>query len=180
MKHLLKLFTLVLLLCFCFVSFSYADFANYAGPQLEYISNTFPILWNKPKSEVFRIMSIFPDFICTDYTDQIGCVSKFNTDNNNNIYLNFFTDDYGEHHDNLWKVSVTADVQSAEQMQTLFSVLWLDGLKPFHNDEDEFGYEGVQPLYFDREDTSMVVWFQPFKPNNGAFFLAEYYNGSTR
>lgn len=180
MKKSLSLFVIVLLSSMFIFSLSYADFANWAGPQLEYISNTFPLLWNKPKTEVLRIMSIFPDFVCTDYTDQLACTSKFNTHDSNDIYINFFMDDYEEHHDNLWKVAVTADVQSAEQMQSLFNVLYIEGMKPFHNEEDEFWFEGVQPLYFDREDTSMVAWFQPYKPNNGAFFLAEYYNGYMR
>ncbi|MBR5024705.1 MAG: hypothetical protein IKX48_06535, partial [Victivallales bacterium] len=47
------------------------------------------------------------------------------------IFLNFFTDDYEKHHDNLWKVSVTADVKSAEQYQSLFDVLWLVGMRPW-------------------------------------------------
>ena len=180
MKKSLMLLTVVLLLSSFIFSLSYADFANYAGPQLEYISNTFPLLWNKPKTEVIRIMSIFPDYEYKDYGDQLVYTSRFNYDMNNNIYINFFMDDYEEHHDNLWKVSVTADVQSAEQMQSLFSVLWLDGMKPFHDAEDEFWFEGVQPLYLSREDTTMIAWFQPYKPDNGAFFLAEYYNGYMR
>ena len=112
-KSLMLLITVLLLSLFSF-SGVFADFANYAGPQLEYISNSFPLLWNKPKEEVFRIMSIFPDFKCRDYGDQLACTSRFNTDRDDNIYINYFMDDYEEHHDNLWKVSVTADVQSAE------------------------------------------------------------------
>lgn len=180
MNNFLRLLVIVVLSSLFIFSLSYADFANYAGPQLEYISNAFPLLWNKPKAEIIRIMSIFPDYVYTDYGDQLVYTSKFNTKRNNNIYINFFTDDYEEHHDNLWKVSVTADVESAEQYQTLFDALWIDGMQPFHNDEDEFRYEGVIPLYFDSEGTSMVAWFQPYVPDNGAFFLAEYYNGYMR
>ena len=180
MKKLLILLSIIFALSLCIFSLSFADFANYAGPQLEYISNSFPILWNKPKTEVMRVMSIFPDFICKDYTDQLVCTSRFNTDRNNNIYINFFMDDYEEHHDNLWKVSVTADIQSSEQIQSLFDVLWINGMKPFHDPDDEFWFEGVVPLYFNNETTTMVAWFQPYKPNNGAFFLVEYYNGFLR
>ena len=180
MKKSLMLLIAVLLLSLSKFSLSFADFANYAGPQLEYISNSFPLLWNKPKEEVFRIMSIFPDFKCRDYGDQLACTSRFNTDRDDNIYINYFMDDYEEHHDNLWKVSVTADVQSTEQIQSLFRALWIDGLTPFHDADDEFHYEGVVPLYFSREDTTMIAWFQPYKPGNGSFFLAEYYNGYMR
>lgn len=176
MKRYLYLFLFILILSMVPVSLSSADFANYAGSQLEYISNAFPLLWNKPTSEILRIMSIFPDYICKEYEGQLVCTSKFNTDRDNNIYINFFTDDYEEHHDNLWKVSVTADVQSAEQFQFLFDALWIDGMKPFHSQDDQF-YDGVVSLYFDNEVTSMVLWFQPFKANSGSFFLAEYYNG---
>ena len=161
-------------------SLSFADFANYAWPQLEYISNAVQILWNKPKAEVLRVMSIFPDFECTDYGDQLGCSSKFNTNNNNNIFVIFFMDDYEEHHDNLWKVSVTADVEVPEQFQSLWSVLWIDGMKPFHSPEDEFGFKGVVPLYFRNETTAMTAWFQPYKDDNGDFLLVEYYNGHVR
>ena len=180
MKKSLMLLVAVLLLSLFIFSLSYADFANYAGPQLEYISNSFPLLWNKPKEEVLRIMGIFPDFECKDYDDQLACHSRFNTNRENNIFINFFMDDYEEHHDNLWKVAVTADVQSAEQIQYLFKALWIDGLKPFHDEDDEFNYQGVAPLYYSREDTTMVAWFQPYKPDNGAFFLVEYYNGYMR
>ncbi len=175
MKKLLMsaLITLLFLLSF---SLSSADFANYAGPQLEYISNAVELLWDKPKEEVFRIMNIFPDFVCTDYEDQIGCQSRFNTDRNNNIFLNFFTNDYEEKHDNLWKLSVTADVQSAEQYQTLFRALWIEGMKPSHTGkEPEFEYKGVQPLFFANDTTRMVIYFQPFDAENYPFLLAEYY-----
>ena len=176
------LFIIVILITSLFIfSLSYADFdaafANLAGSELNYISNSFPILWNKPRTEVHRIMSIFPHFACEDFEDQVACSSIYNTHENNDIYINFFMDDYEEHHDNLWKVAVCVDVQSAEQMQLAFSVLWIDGMKPFHNSEDEFYFKGVQPLYFDNENTAMVAWIQPFIPNNGSFFLAEYYNG---
>lgn len=175
MKYSL-MFLVIFLISLSVFSLSYADFANYSGPQLQFISNAVQLLWDKPKEEVFRIMSIFPDFVCTDYEDQIGCKSKFNADRNNNIYLNFFTDDYEEKHDNLWKLSVTADVQSAEQNQDLFRILWLDGMKPQHTgNEYEFEYKEVQPLFFANEKTRMVIYFQPFEPENNPFLLAEYY-----
>lgn len=175
MKKLL-MFALITLSTLLNFSLSFADFANYAGQQLEYISNAVELLWDKPKEEVFRIMNIFPDFVCTDYEDQIGCISRFNTDRNNNIYLNFFTDDYEEKHDNLWKLSVTADVQSAEQYQDLFRILWIDGMKPSHTGKEyEFEYQGVQPLIFANKTTRMVIYFQPFEAENNPFLLAEYY-----
>ena len=167
------LITVIILFTF---SLSYADYANYAAPQLEYISNALPILWGKPKADVFSIMSLFPDFTCTDYTDQIACGSTFNTKNNDNIFLNFFTDDYNGHHDNLWKLSVTADIQTAEQNQSLFRILWLEGMKPMHSgNEEEFTFPKVQPLFFQNETTKMTAYFQPFDPENNPFFLVEYY-----
>ncbi|MBQ6521098.1 MAG: hypothetical protein IJI14_20515 [Anaerolineaceae bacterium] len=167
------LITAVLLLTF---SLSFADYANYAGPQLEYISNAVSLLWGKPKADVLSIMGIFPDFICTDYIDQIGCVSRFNTNNNDNIFLNFFMDDYEEHHDNLWKLSVTADVKTADQFQSLFQILWLEGMEPAHKgNEQEFTYQGVQPLIFKNKTTRMIAYFQPFDLENNPFFLVEYY-----
>lgn len=170
------MFVLIIGVFLCSFSLSSADFANYAGPQLEFISNTVQLLWEKPKEDVFRMMSIFPAFICTDYKDQIGCTSKYNSDRNNNIYLNFFMDDYEEKHDNLWKLSVTADVQSAEQYQDLFRILWLEGMRPEHSGkEEEFSYPGVQPLFFANETTRMVAYFPPFDPANNPFFLVEYY-----
>ena len=175
MKKLL-ISALIILLFLLNFSLSSADFANYAGPQLEFISNAVELLWGKTKEDVFRVMNIFPDFVCTDYEDQIGCQSRFNTDRNNNIYLNFFTDDYEGKHDNLWKLSVTADVQSAEQFQTLFRALWLDGMKPSHTGkEPEFEYQGVQPLIFANENTRMVIYFQPYHEKDYPFLLAEYY-----
>lgn len=178
MKKALCILTAVLISSLFLFSLSFADWANYAAPQLEYITNAFPILWNKPKEQVQQIMSIFPDFIGTDYGDQLVYTSKYNYNDQNNIYINFFMDDYEEHHDNLWKVTLTLEVQKADQTQDLFAILWIDGLKPFHSEEDEFWFRGVQPLYFSSEDTTMVAWFQPFKADNNPFFLVEYYNGS--
>ena len=180
MKKTLRLFGIVLFMSLFMFSLIFADFANIDGPQLEFISNAIPMLWNKPTSDIAYIMSIFPDFECSVFEDQYVCSSKFNSNYENNIFINFFTDDYEEHHDNLWKVSITADVQSAEQIQSLFQVLWIDGLKPFHDPDDEFGFPGVAPLYFSREDTTMVAWLQPFTAKKGQFFLVEYYNGYMR
>ena len=178
MKKLLSILVIVLIMTLFMVSLSSAQWSNYASPQLDYISNTFPLLWNKPKTEVQRLMSIFPDYVGTDYGDQLVYVSKYNTDRHNNIYINFFMDDYEEHHDNLWKVTVTADVQSAGEMQDFFRILYIEGMKPFHTAEDqEFTYKGVVPLRFDNENTIMMVYFQHFDINNDPFFLAEYYNG---
>lgn len=177
MKHSLNLFFIVFLLSLVMVSVSSAQFSNYASPQLEFISNGFPGLWNRPKAEVFRMMEMFPDFDCKDYEDQIACSSRFNTDRNNNIFLNFFTDDYEEHHDNLWKVSVTVDLGNPAEVQSLFNLLWINGMKPFHTEEDLFEYPGVVPLYFDNENTAMVVWASPYKEGNNPFLLVEYYNG---
>ena len=180
MKHSLMILSIVLLLTLFIFSLSSAQYSNYAAPQLEFISNGISGLWNRPKTDVFRMMDMFPDYICTDYEDQIGCVSQFNTDQNNNIFLNFFTDDYEEHHDNLWKFSVTADLGNSGEGQALFSLLWLAGMKPFHNEEDTFEYPGVVPLYFNNEQTTMVIWAKPYEEGNNPFLLAEYYNGHMR
>ena len=176
MKKVL-MYTVILVVLFFSFSLSFADYANYAGPQLEFISNAIPMLWDKPKEEVLRTMTLFPAFICTDYTDQIGCKSKYNVDDaNNSIYLNFFTDDYEDHHDNLWKVSITADVQTAEHFQSLLESCWLEGMRPMHSGtEEEFTYMSVQPLIFHTENTRLIAYFQRFDPKNNPFFLAEYY-----
>ena len=177
MKKALRLFCIVLLMSLVRFSLSFADFANYAGSQLEYISNAIPLLWGKPTADIQRIMSIFPDYECSVFEGQYVCTSSFNTNDNNNIFINFFTDDYEEHHDNLWKVAITADVQSGDQIQQLYNALWIDGLKAFHDQDDSFAYNGVVPLYFDREDTKMTAWFQPWTGAKGSFFLVEYYDG---
>ena len=175
--HKSSIFSLTVLVILFTFSLSFADYANYAAPQLEYISNALPLLWEKPKEEVFAIMSLFPDFTCKDYSDQIACTSRFNTRDRNDIYLNFFTDDYENHHDNLWKLSVTADVRSPEEFQSLFRILWLSGMKPAHNgNEEEFSFPGVQPLFFQNETTKMTAYFQPYDPENNPFFLVEYYS----
>ena len=100
-------------------SLSCGYFENYDTPQLEYISNAFEILWDKPKAEVLTIMSIFPHYECTDYGDQLSCVSIYNREGAA-IYLNFFMDDYEARHDNLWKVSVTVDI--GEPMLSMHSI----------------------------------------------------------
>ena len=71
------LIPLFLLSLFLF-SLSFGYFENADTPQLEYISNAFEILWDKPKTDVLTVMSIFPHFTCTDYGDQISCVSGYN------------------------------------------------------------------------------------------------------
>ncbi len=173
------LIPLFLLSLFLF-SLSFGYFENADTPQLEYISNAFEILWDKPKTDVLTVMSIFPHFTCTDYGDQISCVSGYNR-KNANIYLNFFMDDYEEHHDNLWKVSVTVDVSEPSQFQELFQLLWLPEMKPSHSKDDEvFTYKGVQPLCFENEKTMMTAYFQPFDADNNPFFLAEYYGPDRR
>ena len=180
MKKTFTVSTAVFLLSLILFSLSFGNFENYDSPQLEYISNAFEILWDRSKADVLNVMSIFPHFICTDYGDQVGCVSGYNRENSN-IYLNFFVDDYEEHHDNLWKVSVTVDIREASQNQELLQLLWLEGMKPFHMENDEvYTYKGVQPFCFKNEKTMMTAYFQPFDAENDPFFLAEYYNGSVR
>ena len=180
MKKTFTVSTAVFLLSLILFSLSFGNFENYDSPQLEYISNAFEILWDRSKADVLNVMSIFPHFICTDYGDQVGCVSGYNRENSN-IYLNFFVDDYEEHHDNLWKVSVTVDIREASQNQELLQLLWLEGMKPFHMENDEvYTYKGVQPLCFKNEKTMMTAYFQPFDAENDPFFLAEYYSGSVR
>lgn len=182
MKKALFLFFLMLIAGMLNFSLSFAEWGNYATPQLEWISNAFPSLWGKPKEEVFRIMEMFPDYICTDYESQIACKSRFNNnEQHNNIFLNFFTDDYEEKHDNLWKVAVTADIQAAGQNQELLDLLWIKGLVPHHSgNEEEFGFPSVIPLFFRNKSTEMVVYFQQFDIDNNPFFLAEYYDLSVR
>lgn len=179
MKKSLSLFVIIVISLFIF-SLSYADYGNYAQPQLEFISNAVPLLWDKPKSELLRIMSIFPDYECTDYGDQVGCVSIFNTNGRDNIFLNFFTDDYEKHHDNLWKVAVTADLQHESQQQTLLNLLWLDGMKPYRPEKADFTIKGALPLYFRNETTSMIIYTQDFEPDNTPFLLVEYFSGDVR
>ncbi|MBR6090444.1 MAG: hypothetical protein IKP86_10950 [Anaerolineaceae bacterium] len=168
----------LIMICVSLLTFSlsFANFANFAGPQLEFISNGFDGLWDRPTEDIRWMMNLFPDYECTDYPGQFVCSSRFNTGDQNNIYINFFTDDYEKKHDNLWKVSVTVDVQSAEEFQTLFEVLWNEGMKPVHTgNEEEFSYKGVQPLFFENQKTRMVAYFQEFDPDNNSFFLVEYY-----
>ena len=170
--------TFVILVAVFSLSFGY--FENADTPQLEFISNAFELLWDKPKTDVLAIMSIFPHFTCTDYGDQLSCLSGYNR-NDANIFLNFFTDDYEERHDNLWKVSVTVDVSEPAHFQEIFQLLWLEGMKPFHSEDDEvFTYKGVQPLCFKNKKTTMTAYFQPFDADNNPFFLVEYYSGSVR
>ncbi len=157
-----------------------AEYANRSVPQLEWISNGIPGLWARPKEEVFRMMAMFPDFTCTDYDFQVSCTSIYNTKNNDDIFLTFFTEDYLERHDNLWKVSITINIQEAEQAQTLFNILWLDGLKPFHFPTDDFSFLGCPPLYFKNDTTTMIVYIQPFKRDNNPFMLVEYLMGDLR
>ena len=162
------------------ISLSFANFENYDTPELEFISNAFELMWDGSKAEVLKIMSIFPHYKCTDYSDQLSCVSRYNREGAN-IFLNFFFDDYEEHHDNLWKVAVTADVGEPSQFQEIFQLLWLEGMKPVHSAGDEvFTYPGVQPLCFKNEKTTMIAYFQPFDAENNPFFLVEYYSGSVR
>ena len=180
MKKNLIILAAVFSLSLILFSLSFGYFENADTPQLEFITNAIELLWDKPKADVLRIMSIFPHYKCTDYGDQIGCVSIYNR-RNGNIYLNFFYDDYEERHDNLWKVSVTVDIGQSYQFQEIFQLLWLEGMEPFHSEDDEvFTYKGVQPLCFKNEKTMMTVYFQPFDADNNPFFLAEYYGVSGR
>ena len=87
MKKALRLFCIVLLMSLVRFSLSFADFANYAGSQLEYISNAIPLLWGKPTADIQRIMSIFPDYECSVFEGQYVCTSSFNTNDNNNIFI---------------------------------------------------------------------------------------------
>lgn len=160
---------------------SAADFTNYAGPQLEWISNTFPMLWDQPRDQVLWIMNIFPDYECIDYGDRVCCSSRTNNGKDNNIYITYFTDDYEEKHDNLWKVSVSVDIQNAEQAQTAMAALWLKGMKPSAWEDSPYEYPNVQPLFFTNDTTELVVYAQEFLEGNNAFFLMEYFQlGSYR
>ena len=180
MKKPFVILAAMLLMSLFLFSLCFGYFENYDTPQLEYISNAFEILWDKPKTEVLTVMSIFPHYECTDYGDQLSCVSIYNREGAA-IYLNFFTDDYEDRHDNLWKVSVTVDIGEPSQFQDLFQILWLNGMKPSHDEDDEvFTYKGVQPLCFENDKTMMTVYFQPFKADNNPFFLAEYYSLALR
>ncbi len=151
-----------------------AQFSNYAAPQLEWISNAIPGLWDRPREDVLRMMAMFPDFKCGDYGDRISCQSNFNTKHNDNIYIAYFTDDYEGHRDNLWKVSVTADIQAADEAQSLFDILWLEGMKPSHLESDDFSFKGAQALYFRNKTTVMIAYFQPSRVDSNPFFLVEY------
>ena len=178
MKKLFLLLAVLLLALTATAVNAQVSYSNYAAPQLEYITNSFASLWNKPKEAVLQVMSMFPDYICTDYGDQVGCESKYNIpDANNIIFLNFFTDDYAEHHDNLWKVTVTADFNSAEEKNNLFSLMWIDGLRPSPVEMASYEYPAVLPLYFNNEQTAMVVWENSDDLNVSNFLVVEYYNG---
>lgn len=180
MRRIFVILTAAFLLSLILFSLSFGYFENPDTPQLEYISNSFELLWDKPKADILRLMSIFPHYTCTDYGDQLSCVSMYNIENGN-IFLTFFLDDYEEHHDNLWKVSVTVDVGQSSQFQEIFQLLWLKGMKPSHSENDEvFTYKGVQPFCFENEKTRVIAYFQPFDEDNNPFFLAEYYGGSAR
>ncbi len=174
MKKVLSFLIIIFVIRLFTFSSSFADHANYAAPQLEWISNGFPGLWDRQKEDVLRMMDMFPDFSCTDYGDQVACTSRFNRDNNN-IFINWFLDDYEEHHDNLWKVSVTVDLQAPDQQQELLRLLWLNGLKPARSDKVDFSYKGVLPLNFSDEKTNVVAYIQQFDHDINPFLLVEYY-----
>ena len=178
MKKALFLFFLMLIAGMLNFSLSFAEWGNYATPQLEWISNALPGLWDRPKEDLLRIMDIFPDFSCTDYGDQVSCQSKYNRDKCN-IFIVYFLDDYESKHDNLWKASFTIDLQSSDQEQDLFALLWLKGLKPAHLSKERTGdiysYPEVIPSCFKNETTSMVAYFQTFGHDSYPFFLVEYY-----
>ncbi len=157
-----------------------AEYANRDVPQLEWISNGIPGLWARPKEDIFRMMAMFPDFSCTDYDFQVSCTSTYNTAHNDDIHMTFFTEDYQERHDNLWKVSITVDLQEGYQAQTLLDLLWLEGMKPFHFVDDDFGFLGAQPLYFRNDTTTMIAYIQPFRPDNNPYLLVEYLMGDLR
>ncbi len=174
MKKVLSFLVLIFVISLFSFSLSFGNYSNYDAPQLEFISNALPLLWGQPKAEVLRLMSIFPDFTCTDYGDQIGCVDRFNS-KNMNIFISFFTEDYEERHDNLWKAAITADIQSAQEQQDLVRLLWLKGMKPAHADSDDFSALGALQLYFANETTSMIVYAQNVIPENDPFLLVEFF-----
>ena len=180
MKKALYAILFAVIACFFIYSQGKAEYANRSVPQLEWITNGIPGLWAKPKEEIFRMMAMFPDFTCTDYDFQVTCVSTYNTKHNDDIHMTFFTEDYQEQHDNLWKVSITVDLQQGDQAQTLFNILWLEGMKPFHFADDDFGFLGAQPLYFKNDTTTMIAYFQPFDPDNNPYLLVEYLMGDLR
>ena len=157
-----------------------ADYANPDVLQLEWISNGIPGLWDRPKADIIRMMAMFPDFTCTDYDFQVTCTSRYNSNSNNNISITFFTEDYADKHDNLWKVAMTIDLQTADQAQMLFNILWLEGLKPFHLKNDDFNFLGAQVLYFKNDTTTMIGYFQPFDFDNYPYLLVEYLPGDQR
>ena len=155
-------------------SLSYAAWENHTTPQLEWISNALPGLWDRPKEELMRIMDIFPDYVCTDYGDQVSCASRYNRDHANNFIV-FFMDDYETKHDNLWKASFSIDMQSSDQQQDLLNLFWLQGLKPVHTDTDIFEYPAVVPMCFENETTKMIPYFQTFGQEEYPFFVVEYF-----
>lgn len=173
MKKFLIFLSVIIASLFNF-SLSFALWENYAIPQLEWISNALPGLWDRPKEEVMRIMDIFPDYPCTDYGDQVSCASKFNRDHAN-VFIIFFLDDYETKHDNLWKASFTVDLQSSDQQQDLLTLFWLKDLKPVHSASDIFEYPAVVPMCFENETTKMVPYFQPFGQDEYPFFVVEYF-----
>ena len=173
MKKSLILFVVVIVCLFNF-SLSSALWENYDTPQLEWITNALPGLWDRPKEEVLRIMDIFPNYTCTDYGDQISCASIYNRDHANNFIV-FFMDDYETKHDNLWKVSFSIDLQSSDQQQDLLNLMWIKGLKPAHSETDIFKYPAVVPMCFENETTEMTAYFQPFGQDEYPFFVVEYF-----
>ncbi len=180
MKKIPALSVLIILAALFIFSLCSAEFSNYAAPQLEWISNAYPGLWGRPREDVLQMMAMFPDYVCRDYGDRISCQSKFNSGKNDNIYIAYFTDDYEGHRDNLWKVAVTANIQTGEEAQLLFNLLWLEGLKPFHTEDDDFSFKGAQALYFRNNTTTMIAYIQPFEADNNPFMLAEYLAGGLR
>lgn len=173
MKKAVSVLLAVIAACLLLPSLCAADFANYAGPQLEWISNAFPLLWDRPRADILTLMSIFTQYECTDWEDRISCKSRFNSDGRS-IYIAFFTDDYEEKHDNLWKVSVTVDLERADQVQDVMRALWLDGLKPIPWEDSPYEYLNVLPMFFANETTKLVTYTQVFKKDNNPFFLAEF------
>lgn len=174
MKRTVCLFLAVISACLLLSSLCAADFANPAGPQLEWISVAIPKLWDRPKADVLFTMSIFPDFECGDYGDRISCSSRFNDSADGRIYIAFFMDDYEEKHDNLWQVTFTVDITSPDQAQDLMRILWLDGMKPAPWEESPYPYPDVLRLFFANETTKLITYTQKFEEGNNPFFLAEF------